>query len=128
MHMYGVDCTVQHQDYLGIYLGAGSWGSRGLRGAVKRPLLSGQSCWPITGCSCFGGLSGRRPTSTSGLCIATQSSSASRTGPELHDLPLLPFSGILIAPRSCFSSLLDLPGKPPATPICDCNTDQLFWF
>lgn len=47
-----------------------------------------------------------------------QGSSASTTGPEPHDLPLFPFSGILIASQSRFSPDAQLPGAPS----CSCHS------
>jgi hypothetical protein len=51
--------------------------------------------------------------------VQLQSSPASGTRPELHDLPLFPpSSGILIASRSCF-----FPPDSPGKPSCSCRSE-----
>lgn len=90
------------------------WGSRG---AAQRRLLSGQSCWPITGRSCFGGLSGRRPTSTSGG-VHWQEGALLPRGPDLHDLPLFSF----LRDLHCFTeSLLPFPSDFPGESLAVAN-------
>lgn len=105
-----------------------AWGSRG---AAQRRLLSGQSCWPITGRSCFGGLSGRRPTSTSGggggvhcrkehFCLGDPTFTTCHFFLILRDLhcftePLLPSPSISL-------------GRLSQSPIRGCLSTQLSWF